>query len=211
MNGGPMARSSTTRRAFVKAAAVAAATTALDPRAAVGAPAFEQVKHFHERELKETLYKDVTIRFFIERWTVSLKQLAQVQIKASASQGDELEKFAEYMGEAGVADMSTYVRSDVNLFGSGDIEKWLYRRVGSAWVAQRVFHPSRKDKVKPGANEKLLEKTPNGEVILESALPQFPTPEEYVKWMAISVSKAKAAETPLGQLIVAVKHIVVSE
>ena len=192
------------RRAFLEgAAAVAVGLFASELRAQ------EDVKRFRGRELKETSFKGVTIRYFLEIFTVGLAQLSAVRIDVK---GVEMGRFVEYMGEeAGLAAAGPYIRCDATLFDEGDKEKWIYRRSGGAWVAHRVFHPSRRARVRAGPNEHLLEKTPAGEVILEGALPQFPGPEDYAKWMAVSVAQAKEAEQPLGQFMPMVKHITVAE
>lgn len=192
------------RRAFLEGAAAAAVGLL-----ASELPAQEDVKRFRGRDLKETSIKGVTIRYFLEIFTVGLAQLSAVHIEVK---GTDTARFVEFMGEeSGLAAAGSYIRCDVTLFDEGDKEKWIYRRSGGAWVAHRVFHPSRRAKVRAGPRERLLENTPAGEVILEAALPQFPGPEDYVKWMAVSVAQAKEPEQPLGQFLPMIKHITVTE
>lgn len=169
------------------------------------------VKTFHGRELKETTYKGTLIRYFIERFTVARQKLSTLVIDPVKKDEGELLRFSEYMGEARMTELGSYVRCDARIFDQGDREKWIYRRVGSSWVVHRIFHPSRKGQVKLGPDEKLLEQPPNGEIIVEGPLPQFPNPEDYIRWMAIRVSLAKEPEVPLGQEIPMIKHVVVTE
>lgn len=192
------------RRALLAVTALAAALAGTLARS-------QDVKRFHGRELKETTYKGIPIRYFVERFSVERQKLASLLIDASKKDDAEFLRFVEFMGEAHMAEPGSYVRCDMRLFDEGDKEKWIYRRVGSSWVAQRVFHPRRKAQIKLGSNERLVENAPNGEIIVEGSVPQFPSPEDYVRWMAIRVSLAKEPEVPIGQEIPMVKHVVVSE
>lgn len=202
-----LAGSDPSRRAFVERALMTAMASLFCGAGRGGAGPFEDVKKFHGRGLTNTTYEGILLRYFVESWTVDRRKLSTVIIRP----GDEMKKFVEYMGEVGWPEPSSYVRCDTTLFNEGDKEKWIYRSLLGTWVAHRVFHPSRKEVVRLAPNEKLMDDPPNEEIIVEGTLPQFDRPEDYIKWMAISVCKAKEAEVPLGEHIPMVKHIVIEE